>query len=261
MEAPVPELFLPHLPQHFQDPDSPNLHMLQRHDSSRSTQKPTARSQTARSTLRALRIPTGTTPSDPSDASFHPTRVSALEDLIKNDRRNIQGTHLRPQTTAPPQQDTTPVSSGAPLLSSGGSDIADALRPSPSISPGGTVAGTGHDQNFKPMTGIAEGSTVTSHPRSRGQGRSMTTARPTTTTTASEKLGPGYLKLPGHEPEAPADIVLVHHDRAIDTRNQSGLNGIYVKDESTDVTPEGESLYFVSVSFSSTFKTFASGNM
>lgn len=237
MVSPVPEVFLPHLPQHFQDPDSPNLHILQRHDSSRSTQKPTTRSQTARSTLRALRIPTGAPVSDHSDASFHPTRVSVLEDLLKNDRRNTDSTHLRPQVTARPQQETTTVSTGGPFLSNGGSNIPDALRPPPSISPRGTVVGPTHSHNFKPMTGITEGSMVAT--RSGGEVPSMTTTRrPTTTTTPSKKIDPGFLKLPGHEPEAPADIVLTHHDRVIDTRNQSGLNGIFVKDESTDVTPE-----------------------
>lgn len=254
MVSPVPEVFLSHLPQHFQDPDSPNLHILQRHDSSRSTQKPTTRSQTARSTLRALRIPTGAPTSDHSDSSFHPTRVSVLEDLLKNDRRNTDSTHLRPQVTARPQQETTSVSTGEPFLSNGGSNIPDALRPPPSMSPAGTVVGPTHSDNFKPMTGITEGSTVDA--RSRGEERSMTTTRrPTTTTTSSKKIDPGLLKLPGHELEAPADIVLTHHDRVIDTRNQSGLNGIYVKDESTDVTPEGESLYFIFLYFSTTCKT------
>lgn len=115
-----------------------------------------------------------------------------------------------------------------------------------------------HDQNFQPMMGIPEGSAVATP--SQGKGRVMTTTRrptTTTTTTSNKKLDPGFLKLPGHEPEAPADLVLVHHDRAIDTRNQTGLNGIFVKDESSDVTPEGKWFYFILLSFNSISKPFA----
>lgn len=246
MVDPLPEVFVPHLPQHFQDPDSPNLHMLQSHDFIRSTQKPTARSQTARSTLRALRQPTGAPAREQSDGVFHPSRVSVL-DLTNSDRRNTDTTHLRPQNTARPQQETTAAPSGVPSQTNGGFKKSDDLSPLPFISPGDTIMAETHDQNFKPMISVSAGSSGASP--TRGEGRAMgTTTRPTTMNTAKpKKLDPGFLKLPGHEPEAPADLVLVHHDRAIDTRNQTGLNGIYVKDESSDVSPEGESvlLFFV----------------
>lgn len=231
----LPEVFLSHLPQHFQDPDSPNLHMVQRHDISRSTEKPTVRSQTTRSTLRAFRLPTGSPDNDQKAGVFRPTRVTVLEDVMRDDNRNIDSTHLRPQQ-ATPEEPTLP-SETLSLPSRRGPRIPDTLRPPPPMPPGDTMTDSANDHSSQAVRD--EGEDVRVNARRHSEGRATKpTEPPTSTTVSSRKLDPGFLKLPGHEPEAPADLVLVHHDRAIDTRNQTGLNGIYVKDETTDITAE-----------------------
>ncbi|KAK3852446.1 hypothetical protein Pcinc_040965 [Petrolisthes cinctipes] len=157
--AQLPELFLPHLPQHSLDPDSPNLHLLQRHRSS--TLKPQVRSQSARSTLKVLQ-------------EFEAEKSQ------------------RPLGT----EDRTPL---GPI----------------------------------PETSLPEASTRA--PKELPPVRTQSGLSPESLV----RRDPGVLKLPGHEPEAPADLVLIHHDRAIDTRNQTGLNGIFVRDDSTSLTAEG----------------------
>lgn len=250
--SPVPEVFLSHLPQHFQDPDSPNLHMLQRHDTSRSTQKPTVRSQTTRSTLRAFRASAGTTVNDQKTGGFRPTRVTVLEDVMRDNSRNTDSTHLRPQQTGATPEESTGTSSTIPLPPRGDPRIPDTLRPPPPMLPGGITTDSTNDDSIQAVRDEWQG--VGMNTRSHGEGRAVkTTKPPTSTTVSSKKFDPGFLKLPGHEPEAPADLVLVHHDRAIDTHNQTGLNGIFVKDETSDVTPEGEFVSLIFPSFSSTY--------
>uniref|UniRef100_A0A0P4VSM0 C2 domain-containing protein n=1 Tax=Scylla olivacea TaxID=85551 RepID=A0A0P4VSM0_SCYOL len=235
--SPVPEVFLSHLPQHFQDPDSPNLHMLQHHDRSRSTQKPTVRSQTTRSTLRAFRLPTGTPVNDQKAGVLRPIKVTTLEDVMQDNGRNTDTTHLSPQQTgATPKESTNPSTTSLPPRA--GPRIPDTLRPPPPMHPVGNTRDNVDRSSFHPVR--SEGQDVRVSTRSHGEWRGIETTKPptSTTTVTSKRLDPGFLKLPGHEPEAPADLVLVHHDRAIDTRNQTGLNGIFVKDETTDITPE-----------------------
>ena len=248
--SPVPEVFLSHLPQHFQDPDSPNLHMLQRHDTSRSTLKPTARSQTTRSTLRAFRLPTGTSVNDQTAGVLRPTKVTTLDDLLRDEGRNTDTTHLHPQQTGAPAEESTKPSLTISLPPGGNPKIIDTLRPPPPVLPGDITTNNGDGQSYHAVRNDGEKVRVSTR---RHEGRAIkTTKSPTSTTATSKKLDPGFLKLPGHEPEAPADLVLVHHDRAINTHNQTGLNGIFVKDETSDVTPEGE-LIILSLSLSLSF--------
>ncbi|CAL4063544.1 unnamed protein product, partial [Meganyctiphanes norvegica] len=68
-----------------------------------------------------------------------------------------------------------------------------------------------------------------------------TSSSSTSSTTTARTTGPlsGVLHIPGHEPETPADLDLVHRDRSLDEINGTELNGISVKDDSTHLTPEG----------------------
>ena len=50
-------------------------------------------------------------------------------------------------------------------------------------------------------------------------------------------LDSGILLIPGHEPEAPADLNLVHHDRSLDSFSDTGIT---VRDDSSIISPEGE---------------------
>ncbi|KAK4316892.1 hypothetical protein Pmani_011998 [Petrolisthes manimaculis] len=198
----LPELFLPHLPQHSLDPDSPNLHLLQRHRSS--TIKPQVRSQSARSTLKVLQ-------ELEAEKSQRPLSIEE-----RNPLGPIPETSLPEASTRAPKE-LPPLSTQSPL------------------SPESLVQVTN-----EPTVVSAGGSRrpeIT--PRRRPTVRTSTWPPPTTTTHTTHRRDPGVLKLPGHEPEAPADLVLIHHDRAIDTHNQTGLNGIFVRDDSTSLTAEG----------------------
>ncbi|XP_076034044.1 uncharacterized protein LOC143020941 [Oratosquilla oratoria] len=59
----------------------------------------------------------------------------------------------------------------------------------------------------------------------------------TASTTTSFNTKNGVLRIPGHEPEAPADITVHHQDRSF---NKNVVDeGIIVKDDSSSLTPEG----------------------
>lgn len=226
----LPELFLPHLPQHALDPDSPNLHVLQHHRTS--TLKPQVRSQSARSTLKVLRVLSEGDQEAQRDPAPFPVPVSVLED--------VRGDHTKDSTHQRNQGSTgirTPLELFSETSSSEPSTrVSKELHPRTegALSPESLVQITS-----EPKVEVVGGSGSRQESTTRRR-PTVRTSTPPPTTTTTHRLDPGVLKLPGHEPEAPADLVLIHHDRAIDTRNQTGLNGIFVRDDSTPITAEGK---------------------
>lgn len=228
----LPELFLPHLPQHALDPDSPNLFVQQHHRTS--TLKPQVRSQSARSTLKVLRVLSEGDQEPQRESAPFPVPVSVLEDLPGDhtkdsalQQRNQGSTGVRnplesfPETS--PSEPSTRVSKELHLRTEG------------ALSPESLVQVTS-----APKVDVVVGGSVRHEEGTTRRRPTVRNSTPPPTTTTTHRLDPGVLKLPGHEPEAPADLVLIHHDRAIDTRNQTGLNGIFVRDDSTPITAEGK---------------------
>nr|XP_053653930.1 uncharacterized protein LOC128703329 [Cherax quadricarinatus] len=220
--ADVPEVFLSHLPQHFQNPDSPNLYIQQQHESLRTTQQETTKTQgtSIRSTLRAYRPTSETTT---PEVSREPSSSTLFEDIARVTSANVanKDRRLRPQDNVTPKPEEAAVSS-VPQDSNNkkppGTETPESSEPvSNQTFTKEPVFRTAKDESGRVTQGLAQ-------------------SRPSTST---QRIDPGVLKLPGHEPEAPADLVLVHHERAIDTRNQTGLNGIFVRDDTTAITPEG----------------------
>ncbi|XP_042236291.1 uncharacterized protein LOC121875712 [Homarus americanus] len=247
----VPEVFLPHLPQHFQDPDSPNLHLLQRTEPRRGTQKPTTRipSTSTRSTLRALRPSSETT--RPDEVFSEPSSVRVLGDAAQvtgvnvggrnprlrpqyNDKEVLQGTAVSSVVSAlPPSSTLTPNNQ---QNSNNSQEPHNRQNPSFRQSPREGLTGSSFHFTKDPLFGTVGETRKVTLDQAPNTPSTYSTSSPATST---QRIDPGVLKLPGHEPEAPADLVLVHHERAIDTRNQTGLNGIFVRDDSTALTPEG----------------------
>lgn len=282
----VPELFSPHLPQHFQDPDSPNLHLQQQF--ARQSVPPASKPR-PRSTLRAF-VPTQTPPSSTSipgggggalagggTAGVDTPRGGDTSRVVpaNSDTRNPRFpgvTHLRNADGSVPGFPTnavkfdvsqrTPLASGSapggpqgagrpailhgqgPSLPEGVSVPPPTRFPAPapdSISPKDTKEPSRSAGGAAAAAGGKPGPTATS-------------PQAPSSTATPQTIDPGVLKLPGHEPEAPADLVLIHHERAIDVHNQTGFDGIIVRDDSTSLTPEGKwrscSIHFLSLQHS-----------
>lgn len=267
----VPELFSPHLPQHFQDPDSPNLHLQQQF--ARQSVPPASKPR-PRSTLRAF-VPTQTPPSSTSipgggGGALAGGGTSGVEsprggDASNSGTRNLHFpgvTNLRGADGSVPGLATdamdgkavnfdvsqkTPLASGsapggpqgalrpAILHGHGPSPPESASAPSPTRFPAPT-----HDsirpKDTKESSRSAGGAAAAAGGK---PGATATSPQAPSSTTTPQTIDPGVLKLPGHEPEAPADLVLIHHERAIDVHNQTGFDGIIVRDDSTSLTPEG----------------------
>ncbi|XP_071540305.1 uncharacterized protein [Panulirus ornatus] len=230
--AQVPEVFASHLPQHFQDPDSPNLHILQRHDIPGRSHHGTTKSpnSSSGSTLTPFR-PSSVKSQGLEEVSTQPDSITVSEnktDAHGVDDENI-GLRRRPHNNDKTVSQGPTVTTQATRLSPGRHQISS--RPQ---TPGPGLSGSDTPGSFLHITKKTGDRVVPS--RSRPRSTTQNVPYPSTTPTSIDH---GVLKLPGHEPEAPADLVLVHHERAIDTRNQTGLNGIFVRDDSTVITPQG----------------------
>lgn len=280
----VPEIFSPHLPQHFQDPDSPNLHLQQQVG----TRHPIHPSTKPRTTLRAF-VP----PQSPSRTNIPSsggrgltgggnTRIVSQEGGAAISQ-GVQGTfrdpaHLRnlqlsgvtrfhgagfhaPITNSRDEKavnfDSIPrtASSNTPhAQESQHPSIVSIPSPSTTESSVPVTSQTRFpelpsDSISQQDTKDAPGDKVVGAATSARPFPAATRPQAVSTTKNPLRIDPGVLKLPGHEPEAPADLVLVHHDRAIDVNNQTGLDGIIVRDDSTSITPEGTSILLMAIPF------------
>ncbi|XP_042862911.1 uncharacterized protein LOC122247587 [Penaeus japonicus] len=269
----VPELFSPHLPQHFQDPDSPNLHLQQQFE--RQSLLPATKPR-PRSTLRAF-VPPQTPPSSTSipgggggglagggSAAVDTPRGGGVPrptptptpTPTNSGMRNLRFpgvTHLRgadgsvPGTTTDARDgkavnfDVTnrpPVPSGsAPGGPEGARRPAILGSQGPTLPEGGSAPSPASilpkDTKEPSRSGGGAAAAAGGKP-----GPTASSPQAPSSTTTPLTINPGF-KLPGHAPESPADLVLIHHERAIDVHNQTGLDGIIVRDDSTSLTPEG----------------------
>ncbi|XP_063587358.1 uncharacterized protein LOC134764675 [Penaeus indicus] len=264
----VPELFSPHLPQHFQDPDSPNLHLQQQF--ARQSVPPVPKPH-PRSTLRAF-VPTQTPPSSTSipgggggalagGGTAGPDGGDASRVVPANsDTRNPRFPAVTPLHGADGSgagfatdavnfdvSQRTPLASGSAPGGPQGTRRPAILRGQGSSLPEGVSAPP--QTRFPAPAPDSISPKDTKEPsRSAGGAAAAAGGKPSPTATSPQApsstatpqtIDPGVLKLPGHEPEAPADLVLIHHERAIDVHNQTGFDGIIVRDDSTSLTPEG----------------------
>ncbi|XP_068241913.1 uncharacterized protein [Palaemon carinicauda] len=244
---PIPELpkqFQPHLEQHYRGQDNQNLHQVRLlHEIGDLRTLPnTHQSVTPILRPRVIQPDTTTTPRSATNIGG----VSVVEIRDKNVRNRPSGVpsdgfqkgtllpptvpsrvgnspgiastprgrELFPNPTAAPQDVRTRIPARKP-----DSGVLLSTKERPAVFT--NVDDLGIDVNTKPPP--------------------SPTTRTSTATLSTTKgfVDTGVLRIPGHEPEAPADLNLVHHDRAIDTTNQTGQEGILVKDDTSVITSEG----------------------
>ncbi|XP_066963974.1 uncharacterized protein [Macrobrachium rosenbergii] len=246
---PVPELpkqFQSHLEQHFHAQDSPNLHQLRIIHVNGDPR--THQSQT---TILRPRVIQHVDTSTPSSATST-WGVPAFEIRDRNVRRRPLGAPQQPDgfqkgTLLPP---TVPPRIGDPSGVSTTTSRGRELFGNPTEAPQVTRT---RNPGRRPESGILlstneRPSLVNNEDDVKVGGNTKpppppppptTTASTTTISTTKNYLDSGVLRIPGHEPEAPADLNLIHQERAIDTTNQTGQGGIFVKDDSNGLTNEG----------------------
>lgn len=242
----LPKLFQPRLPPSFQAADTPtNTEDIKNVAPSRTVEVPPPNLPLRPSNPRA-------TIQDEQEVSRFLDEIFVNENFDRNSRRrfNAQGPtkdiqespSIMVDTILPPRPVELPIASNNPARQPAVSNNPPTVSQVPATHIPGRVPPGATQQSTKDIPALESGVTTTPVLRSKRPRPSSTTPRPFLVTTSKSTTlnlaDSGVLKIPGHEPEAPADLNLIHHDRAIDTRNQTGLSGIFVKDESTSLTTE-----------------------
>ncbi|KAK7066983.1 hypothetical protein SK128_020765 [Halocaridina rubra] len=242
----VPEIFLSHLPQQFQNPDSPNLHQISPADrivlEEESKTFSPSRTPSPSSVISPLQ------PNIPRKGSLEEQilknggiRITQLDESIKDDTLESSSILIG---TSLPQREGFHSASGHPSR----------ISQIPDMEAHGRLL-TGNIPN--PPQAIPSLESDSSRQVNRTVKHPESEEETLTTTTASTTVyvhQHGVLKIPGHAPEAPADLNLTHHDRTIDVNRQTGEGGIIVKNDPL-LTPQ-EATTLILVGLCSVFLVF-----